>query len=104
MFSFYKNEIIKNNSYIIGNILEKYPELENNIIDSILTNEGNIELGLKTLKKYGLDNIENLDYIDYNENIKKRVITYNFLFNIIIFLLLGIISKIVINTSKVMTF
>lgn len=88
MFNFYKSEIIKNNSHIIGNILEEYPELEENIIDSLITNNGNNRLGLEVLKKYGLDNIENLDYLDYNENIKKRTITYNFLFNIIIFILL----------------
>jgi len=91
MFNFYKSEIIKNNSHIIGNILEEYPELEENIIDSLITNTSNNELGLEVLKKYGLDNIENLDYLDYNENIKKRTITYNFLFSIIIFILLEII-------------
>jgi len=98
MFKFYKNELIKNNSYIIGNIIEKYPNLEENIVNSILTNTGNSELGLEILKKYGLDNIENLDYLDYNENIKKRIVIYNFLFSIIIFLLLELIY--IIFTKK----
>lgn len=86
--NFYKNELIKNNSYIIGSIIEKHPEFENEIISSILKRDSNQNFGKEVLKKYGLDDIEMLDYIDYNQNIKLRIRTYNIMFTVIIFIIL----------------
>ena len=60
----YKQEIINNNSYIVGNLIEKHPELEDDIIASIILKE-NYELGNSILEKYQLNNV---DYINYNNN------------------------------------
>lgn len=89
--NFYKNELINNNSYIISSIIKKHPELENEVISSILKRESNQNFGKEILKKYGLDDIEMLDYIDYNQNIKLRVRTYNIMFTILMFIMLEII-------------
>ena len=60
----YKKEIINNNSYIVGSLIEKHPELENDIIASIILKE-NYELGNSILDKYQLNNV---NYINYNNN------------------------------------
>lgn len=86
--NFYKSELIKNNSYIVGNILTNHPELESEIIDSIVNHKGNEKLGFETLKKYGLSDITSLDYIKFNENIKRRIIVFNILFTTLIFIIL----------------
>ena len=57
----YNQKLIDNNSYIIGNLLSKHPELEDDIIASIVLKD-NYELGNQIIAKYRLDNIE----IDYN--------------------------------------
>lgn len=61
----YKKEIIVNNSYIVGGLISKYPELESDIISSIVLKE-NYELGNSTLEKYQLDNIASISYNDYS--------------------------------------
>ena len=60
----YKQEIINNNSYIVGSLIAKHPELEDDIIASIVLKE-NYELGNSILDKYQLNNV---DYVDYNNN------------------------------------
>ena len=57
----YNQKLIDNNSYIIGNLLSKHPELEDDIIASIVLKD-NYELGNQIIDKYQLNNIE----IDYN--------------------------------------
>lgn len=84
----YKSEIIKNNSYILTSILKENPELEEPVIEAILKHKEDSELGLNVLKKYGLDQIETLDFIDYNQNIKNKVLTFNILFIVIVFIIL----------------
>lgn len=61
----YKKEIIVNNSYIVGGLISKYPELESDIISSIVLKE-NYELGNSTLEKYQLNNIASISYNDYS--------------------------------------
>ena len=49
-----KDNIVINNQSIVGNILSKHPELENEIVDIITqsnTNQ-NVELGKEVLEKY----------------------------------------------------
>ena len=60
----YKKEIINNNSYIVGSLINKHPELEDDIISSIILKE-NYELGNSILEKYQLNDATN---INYNKN------------------------------------
>jgi len=55
LYKEYNKELITNNSNIVGNLINKYPELENDIIASLDSNE-NYEIGYNTLEKYGLTN------------------------------------------------
>ena len=50
-----KDNIVINNQSIVGNILSKHPELENDIVDIITqsnTTNQNVELGKEVLEKY----------------------------------------------------
>ena len=57
----YKKEIINNNSYIVGSLVDKYPQLESDIISSIVLKE-NYELGYNILDKYQLNHVDNINY------------------------------------------
>ena len=57
----YKKEIINNNSYIVGGLITKHPELEDDIISSIILKE-NYELGNSILEKYQLNDVNNINY------------------------------------------
>ncbi len=57
----YKKEIINNNSYIVGGLVAKYPQLESDIISSIILKE-NYELGYNILDKYQLNNVDDINY------------------------------------------
>lgn len=88
LYKEYKQEQIENNSYIVGNLISKYPELESEIISSIVLNE-NHDIGYETLEKYGLTN---LDTMSYNENIKNVIVKNN-----LTLVILGLISLFIIN-------
>lgn len=88
----YTELIIENNSYIISNLIEQNPELEDEIINSLVTSKGNYEKGYEILKKYGLDNINNYEYINIYSNLKNKTIYIN-----IILILLISISFIIID-------
>ena len=60
----YKQEIINNNSYIVGSLIKKYPNLEDDIISSIVLKE-NYELGNSILEKYQLNNVDYVNYDNY---------------------------------------
>ena len=57
----YKKEIINNNSYIVGSLVDKYPQLESDIISSIVLKE-NYEFGYSILDKYQLNHVDNINY------------------------------------------
>ena len=57
----YKKEIINNNSYIVGSLINKHPELGDDIISSIILKE-NYELGNSILEKYQLNDVTNINY------------------------------------------
>ena len=57
----YKKEIINNNSYIVGSLVDKYPQLESDIISSIVLKE-NYEFGYSSLDKYQLNHVDNINY------------------------------------------
>ena len=70
----YTELIIENNSYVISNLIEQNPELETEIINSLVTSKGDYKKGYKILKKYGLDDINNYEYINIYSNLKNKTI------------------------------
>lgn len=88
LYNCYKQEQINHYSSIVGSLLDKYPELENDVIESIVLNK-NKELGYEILSKYGLTNIHN---IEYDQTINTRIKTTN-----ILVVLLGVLSVIITN-------
>lgn len=86
----YKREFVKSSGYMISAILKTHPELEEEIIDSILSRKGNPEEGLYILKKYGLDQNEALTYLEPFHNLETELMIETTLFIMGIFFLLSI--------------
>lgn len=76
----YKEEIVKNNAIIVGTVVNKYPEIEKEAIEELLSDNKNYEEGIHTLKKYGITDIENLDEIANINDIKNKMILQNIFF------------------------
>lgn len=86
----YKQEFIKNNGYMISAILNTYPELEEEVIDSILSGKGDFEEGKKILKKYGLDESGTLDYLEHFHNLELELLIQTTFIISILFIILSI--------------
>ena len=87
----YKQDLINNDSYIISSIIEKHPELENEIIDSLKNKEN-----INTLDKYGI-NIESIEYINslsQNKMIIESIIIVSIVFIILVIINILFIRKI----------
>ncbi|WP_286183918.1 HAMP domain-containing sensor histidine kinase [Clostridium sp. CCUG 7971] len=85
-----KNSVVENNQAIIGNIVNKYPDLEKDIVTIITQgrDKNNIELGKSILAKYNYD--ENLD-LNKESIISKSlndIIKINNLFVVLIFFII----------------
>lgn len=97
IYTIYKRELIKNNAYVVNNLVVKYPELENEIINSLLHNELSYSESKEILEKYGLNDIESLDYINNNLNVKNNVLLVSMIYIFIVFftmiIILGIFVK-----------
>lgn len=68
-------QIINNSSYIINDLIFKHPELEDDIIDTIINNKGNSD-GKLLLDKYGID-IEGVSYLKENNTLKNKITILN---------------------------
>ena len=80
--------IIKDNKAIVGNILSKHPELENEIVDIITqsnTNQ-NVELGKEVLEKYNYKSSITLKEEPIIKNNFSKILKLNFVFIIFVFI------------------
>ena len=59
----YKQKIIDNESYLIGNLLNKYPNLKEDIISSYLIKD-NYEIGNNLINEYNLITIKNIGTVN----------------------------------------
>ena len=77
-----KDNIVINNQAIVGNILSKHPELENEIVDIITqsnTNQ-NVELGKEVLEKYNYKSSITLKEEPIIKNNFSKILKLNFAF------------------------
>ena len=86
----YKKELIKNNTHITANIIEKHPELENEIITNIIASKGNYDDALNLIDKYGLSQLDNLDYLSDVQLIKRQITFFDITFFVSLFLVISI--------------
>jgi len=84
-----KTEFIENNAMLVGNLMKNHPELEKEIV-KILAEPRQTELGINTLKKYGLTSLESLEYLENIHNFQYTFFATFFSFYIVflIFLIL----------------
>ncbi len=85
----YKKEFVKSNGYIISALLNTHPELEEEVIDAILSGKGNYNEGKEILKKYGLDDSGTLNYLESFHNLGFQLIVEIILFILMIFVCLS---------------
>lgn len=97
LYNQYKEEVLVNNSYVVGGLVGRYPEFESEIITSIVSRE-NYELGKEILEKYGLNDLESFDY---KTNIKINILKINLTIIILgLFLIFGINFLFIRNKNK----
>lgn len=85
----YKREFIKNNGYIISAILNTHQELEEDVIDAILSGKGDLEEGKEILKRYGLDESGTLDYLEHFHNLELELTIQTILIISLLFIILS---------------
>lgn len=85
----YKEEFVKSNGYMISALLNKHPELEDEVITSILSGGGSFEEGKEILEKYGLDKTGTLNYLEHFHNLQTEIVIVTFIIIVSIFLLLS---------------
>ena len=89
-----KDNIVINNQSIVGNILSKHPELENEIVDIITqsnTNQ-NVELGKEVLEKYNYKSSITLKEEPIIKNNFSKILKLNFAFIIFVFISFAMLS------------
>ena len=90
-----KDNIVINNQSIVGNILSKHPELENDIVDIITqsnTTNQNVELGKEVLEKYNYKSSITLKEEPIIKNNFSKILKLNFAFIIFVFISFAILS------------
>ncbi|MEG0137639.1 MAG: HAMP domain-containing sensor histidine kinase [Bacilli bacterium] len=100
----YKQNLISNNAKILNGIIEKHPELENEVISLITEGNSNSEI----LDRYGLTDLNNLDYLGNNGVLKANIIikisffilSFSFVLLFIIFLFVKKLYNKINNISK----
>lgn len=78
----YKKEFVNQSDELISTLIKNHPELEEEIISSLLS-ANKSEKNEQIMKKYGLDNIENLNHYNQYNKLKNRVFI-DIIFSIIV--------------------
>ena len=88
LFNQVKREIVLNNSFVVMSLVQNNPELEHEIIDSLM----NVSLNSNTsiLEKYGLASLSSLEYLENVSSLRVLFYSFFFLFYAIIVVLIFI--------------
>ena len=88
LFNQVKREIVLNNSSVVMSLVQNHPELEHEIIDSLM----NVSLNSNTsiLEKYGLASLSSLEYLENVSSLRVLFYSFFFLFYAIIVVLIFI--------------
>ena len=76
--------LVQNNALIIGTVLKEHPELEKEVIKAIESED--YEANKAVLEKYGLANLESLDYLEEVQKLQKNIYIFYCIFFIILIL------------------
>lgn len=85
----YQKEFVKSNGYMISAIVNMHPELEEEVIDAILSGKGSFEEGKRILSKYGLDDSGTLTYLEHFHNLEVELTVDTILLVLGIFIILS---------------
>lgn len=88
-FRYFKQLLIQNNQYLVGSMIEKHPELETELIETI----GSIDITKKktfdVLEKYDLDNINDIEELSYVKKVGTILFCFQLLYVIGSFIILS---------------
>lgn len=89
-FNTIKNSSIKNNSAIVGSIINKYPELKEEIIPLVTKGitEKDKEIGIKTLSRYGYNENLNIEFLPELKNDLTKTKIYIWIISLFMFIVL----------------
>lgn len=90
MFRYFKRLLIDNNQVIAVTILEKHPELENELVEAMITADPTNTKKLPILEKYDLDDIDALDELSFMKQVKETLFYVQLLYLITAFLFLSV--------------
>ena len=96
-YRIYKQELVNNNAYIMNEIIKKYPELEEDIVKIMLNEDITKKESTNILKKYGIDNLDTVDYLNKNKQLENKILFINVTY---IFLTIFVMMTIFILTIK----
>ncbi len=97
-YNLYKTNLVENNSYLIEKIVEKHPELEEEMIKLLTDQKLETEKGRRILEKYGLDKIDSLDFLENMHTLKFNMFFYDLFF--VLFYFICIISVYLLFIKK----
>ena len=88
LFERTKEEMILNNNTIVMTILERHPELEGEIIDSL--KQIHLQQDFSVLEKYGLTSLSSLEYLESMNSLKITFFVSYFIFFFLVFFVISI--------------
>lgn len=91
IYNNYKQQLIKNNAMIMSSIVISHPELEEEIINYFITGNYEEQPGQTILEKYGLTDIDSLEYLSSFHSLKTRTIIYGIITSSLQFFIMGMI-------------
>ncbi|GAA0737797.1 HAMP domain-containing sensor histidine kinase [Clostridium oceanicum] len=99
-FNTIKNSSIKNNSAIVGSIINKHPELKEEIIPLVTKGitEKDKEIGIKTLSRYGYNENLNIEFLPELKNDLTKTKIYIWIISLFMFIVLFYLNYIQYNS------
>lgn len=87
MFSYFKHLLINNNQHIVSSILKKHPELEDEVMESILSNDIEDDT---VLNKYDLDNTNSINQLSLVRDVRGTILKFNIIYITFAFLCISV--------------
>lgn len=86
----YQTATLDSNALMVSYLIEKHPELEEEIMDSLLVGHGDVQKGKQLFEKYGLDQ-SNYDLTEQGNRLKQYMLDNNMIFIVVIFLFFSLL-------------
>lgn len=89
-FHYFKQLLIQNNQYLVGSIIEKHPELETELMETIESIDITKKKTFHVLEKYDLDNINDIETLNYVKKVGNTLLFLQLLYVVGSFIILSL--------------